>query len=63
MAKTIEEIFPPKLEARLRVYADSIDDDAHRGLLKVGPTTRDVKQRVAKQLIDECVASRLPESG
>ena len=50
MTKTIEEILPPKPEARLRVYAYSIDDDAHRGLLKVGQTTRDVKQRVAEQL-------------
>ena len=50
MTKTIEEILAPKPEARLRVYAYSIDDDAHRGLLKVGQTTRDVKQRVAEQL-------------
>lgn len=47
---TIEEILSPKPEIRLRVYAYSIDDEAHRGLLKVGQTTRDVKQRVAEQL-------------
>src|SRR5665213_3986898 len=47
---TIEEILAPKPEARPRIYAYSIDDKAHAGLLKVGQTTRDVKQRVAEQL-------------
>jgi hypothetical protein len=47
---TIEEILVPKPEARPRIYAYSIDDKAHAGLLKVGQTTRDVKQRVAEQL-------------
>lgn len=50
MTKTIEEILAPKPEARPRIYAYSIDDEAHGGLLKVGQTTRDVKQRVAEQL-------------
>jgi hypothetical protein len=50
MTKTIEEILEPKPEVRLRVYAYSIDDEAHQGLLKVGQTTRDVKQRIAEQL-------------
>ena len=50
MSKTIEEILAPKPEAQLRVYAYSIDDVAHHGLLKVGQTTRDVQQRVAEQL-------------
>src|SRR6185436_19224753 len=50
MSKTIEEILAPKPRARPRIYAYSIDDRAHRGLLKVGQTTRDVKQRVAEQL-------------
>ena len=50
MSKTIEEILTPKPEARPRIYAYSIDDQAHAGLLKVGQTTRDVKQRVAEQL-------------
>jgi hypothetical protein len=50
MSKTIEEIFAPKPEARPRIYAYSIDDQAHAGLLKVGQTARDVKQRVAEQL-------------
>jgi hypothetical protein len=47
---TIEEILAPKPEARPRIYAYTIDDAEHAGLLKVGQTTRDVKQRVAEQL-------------
>ncbi len=47
---TIDEILAPKPDARPRIYAYSIDDKAHAGLLKVGQTTRDVKQRVAEQL-------------
>src|SRR5476649_2257374 len=47
---TIDEILAPKPEARPRIYAYSIDDEAHAGLLKVGQTSRDVKQRVAQQL-------------
>jgi hypothetical protein len=50
MTKTIEEILSPKPQARLKIYAYSIDDKAHAGLLKIGQTTRDVKQRVAEQL-------------
>jgi len=47
---TIEEILAPKPAARPRIYAYSIADEAHKGLLKVGETTRDVKQRIAEQL-------------
>lgn len=50
MNKTIEEILAPKPEARPRIYAYSIADEAHEGLLKVGQTTREVKQRIAEQL-------------
>lgn len=50
MSKTIDEILAAKPEARPRIYAYSIDDAAHKGLLKVGQTTRDVKKRVAEQL-------------
>ena len=46
----IEEILAPKPEARPRIYAYSIADEAHNGLLKVGQTARDVKKRVAEQL-------------
>ena len=47
---TIEEILAPKPEARPRIYAYAIDDKAHKGLLKVGQTTRNVKQRIAEQV-------------
>lgn len=50
MSKTIEEILAPKPVARPRIYVYAIADKAHAGLLKVGQTTRDVKQRVAEQL-------------
>jgi len=50
MTKTIEEILSPKPQVRPQIYAYSIDDKAHSGLLKVGQTTRDVKQRIAEQL-------------
>ena len=50
MSKTLEEILALKPQARPRIYAYSIDDKAHSGLLKVGQTTRDVKQRVSEQL-------------
>ena len=50
MSKTIEQVLAPKPEARPRIYAYSINDKAHAGLLKVGQTTRDVKLRVAEQL-------------
>ena len=49
MSKSVEEILAPKPEARPRIYAYSIDDDHHAGLLKVGQTTRDVKKRIAEQ--------------
>lgn len=47
---TIEQILEPKPEVRPRIYAYAIEDEAHTGLLKVGQTTRNVKQRVAEQL-------------
>ncbi|MBP7825822.1 MAG: restriction endonuclease [Verrucomicrobia bacterium] len=50
MSKPIEEILAPKPQARPRIYAYSIADKAHAGLLKIGQTTRDVKRRVAEQL-------------
>jgi hypothetical protein len=50
MSNTIEEILASKPEARPRIYAYSIDDKAHAGLLKVGQTTRDVKRRIEEQL-------------
>jgi hypothetical protein len=50
VSKDIEEILPPKPEVRPHIYAYSIADEAHKGLLKVGQTTRNVKHRVAEQL-------------
>jgi hypothetical protein len=50
MSKPIEEILATKPTARPRIYAYSINDTPHKGLLKVGQTTRDVKQRVAEQV-------------
>jgi hypothetical protein len=47
---TIDEILAPKPVARPRIYAYAIDDTAHAGLLKIGQTTREVRQRVAEQL-------------
>ena len=43
MTKPIEEILAPKPEARPRIYAYSIADKAHKGLLKTGQTTRNVQ--------------------
>lgn len=47
---TVGEILAPKPDARPRIYAYSIADKAHKGMLKVGQTTRNVKQRVGEQL-------------
>ena len=47
---TIDEVLPPNPEARPRIYGYSIADAAHHGQLKVGQTTRNVRQRVAEQL-------------
>ena len=49
MSKPIDEILAPKPDARLRIYAYSIDSPAHVGLIKVGQTTRDVKKRIEEQ--------------
>lgn len=50
MPKSVEEILIPKPVIRPRIYAYTIHDDAHRGLLKVGQTVHLVKNRVAQQL-------------
>ncbi len=47
---SIDEVLTPKPEVRPRIYAYAIADAAHHGQLKVGQTTRNVKQRVAEQL-------------
>ena len=61
MSKPIEEILVPKPVARPRIYAYSIADAAHAGQLKVGQTTRDVKQRVAEQLKTASIKNYLIE--
>lgn len=50
MPRPVDDLLPEKQSARLRIYAYSIADDAHAGLLKIGQTTQDVKKRVAQQL-------------
>ncbi len=47
---SVEEILAPRPDARPRIYAYSIADRDHADLLKVGQTTREVKQRVSEQL-------------
>ena len=61
MSKIIEQILAPKPEARPRIYAYSIDDKAHKGLLKVGQTTRDVKKRIDEQLKTANIKNRFIE--
>ena len=41
----IERILVPKPKVRQRIYAYSIADEAHKGLLKVGQTTRTARER------------------
>lgn len=63
---TVDEILTPKPEARPRIYAYTITDADHAGLLKVGQTTRDVKRRVAEQLKTAAITNytiELDESG
>lgn len=50
MSKPIDELLPERPDARLHIYAYSIQDEAHSGWLKIGHTTQDVKIRVAQQL-------------
>lgn len=57
MSKSIEDILTPKPVARPRIYADAITDAAHHSQLKVGQTTRDILQRVAKR-VDKLAGGR-----
>jgi hypothetical protein len=50
MNKEEKELFPSKPQSRQRIYAYSIDDEAHKGQLKVGQTNQEVKVRVGQQL-------------
>jgi len=50
MSKSEADLLPLKPSARLRIYAYSIEDEAHEGQLKIGQTTQKVSARVAQQL-------------
>lgn len=50
MKPDVDQLLAPKPEINPRTKAYAIEDKAHAGLLKIGQTTRDVKQRVAEQL-------------
>ena len=50
MTKPIEDLLPEKPEARLRIYAYSIEDANHERMLKIGQTTQNVKSRIEQQL-------------
>ena len=50
MTKPIEDLLPAKPEGRLRIYAYSIQDANHEGMLKIGQTTKSVKSRIEQQL-------------
>ena len=50
MAKSVEGVLKARPRVHPRIYAYSIADAAHNGLLKIGQTTRDVRKRVAEQL-------------
>lgn len=47
---TIEEILAPKPEVNPRLYAYAISAESHKGLLKIGQTTRAVQKRIAEQV-------------
>jgi hypothetical protein len=50
MSRPIEDLLPEKPAARLRIYAYSIEDEAHAGMLKIGQTTQSVQSRIEQQL-------------
>jgi hypothetical protein len=50
MSKSEQDLFASRSANRLRIYAYLIDSETHKGLLKIGQTTRSVKVRVSEQL-------------
>lgn len=50
MAKSTSEILAPKPDVHPRIYAYAINSSSHDGSLKIGQTTRDVKQRILEQV-------------
>jgi len=59
MTKPIDEILAQKPTVRPRIYAYSIADDAHKGQLKIGQTTRDVRKRIAEQTKTAAIKFRI----
>ena len=43
MNREVDELFPVKSLRSLRIYAYTIPNKSHDGLIKVGQTTREVK--------------------
>lgn len=60
-SKSLDELLPEKPKAQLRIYAYAIQDDQHKGWLKVGQTTQDVKTRVAQQVKTAAVTNYIIE--
>lgn len=56
---SIDEVLASKSDANPRIYAYGIDTETHVGLLKVGQTTRSVRQRIAEQVKTSAVAYRI----
>jgi hypothetical protein len=50
LARSEDQLFPPKQESIPRIYGYQIDDDGHKGLVKVGQTTQSVQKRVDQQV-------------
>ena len=50
MTNPVSNLFPEKPLASIHIYAYSIQDNAHEGMLKIVQTTREVKTRVGEQL-------------
>lgn len=50
MAVLEGQLAPDRPKSRPKIYAYSIDDEAHRGQLKIGQTNRDVRKRIDEQL-------------
>jgi len=59
LSKPIEDVLPLRPEVSPRLYAYSIDAPSHAGLLKIGQTTRDVKQRIAEQTKTAGIGTRI----
>ncbi len=59
MSRPIEDILPDRPELSPRLYAYAIDAPTHAGLLKIGQTTREVKQRIAEQTRTAGISPRI----